>query len=228
MQLILTTELLIEAYKQGLFPMAQSAHSNYIHWVCPEMRGQLSIANLHIPRSLKKTIRRQSIRKKTYQIRINSDFEQVITGCARAMPDRPETWINSQIKDACLRLHRDGYAHSVECWQEGRMVGGLYGIAIGAAFFGESMFSIQTDASKVALVHLVARLWRGGFTLLDTQFINNHLKQFDVYEIPYTQYIKLLGFAVNKKADFLQKNTSEAELIARYFKMQEEAKVADS
>lgn len=219
MQLVLTTELLLEAYKQGLFPMAQSAHSKYIHWVCPEMRGQLSITDLHIPKSLKRTIKRQQIRKKSYRVRINEDFEGVIDGCARKMPDRPETWINNQIREACLKLHAEGHAHSIECWQEEKLVGGLYGIAIGGAFFGESMFSLQTDASKICLIHLCARLWRGGFTLLDTQFTNNHLKQFGVYEIPYAEYLQKLEPAVEKDADFLQPGTSEAELIARYFDM---------
>ncbi|MCB1839572.1 MAG: leucyl/phenylalanyl-tRNA--protein transferase [Alphaproteobacteria bacterium] len=222
MQLVLTTELLLEAYKQGLFPMAQSAHSKYIHWVCPELRGQLPIADLKISRSLRKIIKNQTMRGQFYTIRINTDFEQVIDGCARKMPDRPETWINGQIRDACLRLHREGHAHSVECWHGGHMVGGLYGIALGGAFFGESMFSIQPNASKVALVHLCARLWRGGFTVLDTQFVNNHLQQFGVYELRYEEYMKLLRVAVKKPGDFLQPGTSEAELITRYFRMREE------
>ncbi|MCB1590969.1 MAG: leucyl/phenylalanyl-tRNA--protein transferase [Alphaproteobacteria bacterium] len=222
MQLVLTTELLLEAYKQGLFPMAQSAHSKYIHWVCPEMRGQLSIPDLRIPRSLRKIIRRHAMRGKSYRIRVNTDFEQVIDGCARKMPDRPETWINGQIREACLRLHTEGHVHSVECWQGETMVGGLYGMALGGAFFGESMFSIQPDASKVALVHLCARLWRGGFSLLDTQFVNTHLQQFGVYEIHYEDYKKVLGEAVAQDADFLLPGVSEAELIARYFKMRDE------
>lgn len=222
MQLVLTTELLLEAYKQGLFPMAQSAHSKYVHWVCPEMRGQLSIPDLHISRSLHKTVRRQAMRGRTYRVRINTDFEQVIDGCARKMPDRPETWINGQIKDACMRLHREGHAHSVECWHGETMVGGLYGIALGGAFFGESMFSVQPDASKVSLVHLCARLWRGGFTLLDTQFVNAHLQQFGVYEVHYEDYMKGLRDAVSLRGDFLQPGVSEAELIARYFRMREE------
>lgn len=219
MQLVLTTELLLEAYKQGLFPMAQSAHSKYIHWVCPELRGQLSIPDLHISRSLRKTVKRQAMRGRTYRIKINTDFAQVIDGCARKMPDRPETWINGQIKEACMRLHREGHAHSVECWHGDTMAGGLYGVALGGAFFGESMFSVQPDASKVSLVHLVARLWHGGFTLLDTQFVNNHLRQFGVYELRYERYMEQLREAVKQNADFLLPGVSEAELIARYFRM---------
>ncbi|MBK9585984.1 MAG: leucyl/phenylalanyl-tRNA--protein transferase [Alphaproteobacteria bacterium] len=225
MQLVLTTELLLEAYKQGLFPMAQSAHSKYIHWVCPELRGQLPIADLKISRSLQKIVKRQTMRSVFYTIRINTAFEQVIDGCARKMPDRPETWINGQIREACVRMHREGHAHSVECWQGDELVGGLYGLAIGAAFFGESMFSIQPNASKVALVHLCARLWRGGFTLLDTQFVNNHLQQFGVYELRYEEYIKILREAAKTPADFLLPGTSEAELIARYFKMRDDEKI---
>ncbi len=197
MQLVLTPELMIEAYKQGLFPMAYNAGSPFIHWVCPDMRGQLSITDLHIPKSLIKTVK-----KSPYEVRIDSDFNQVIKLCAAPSPDRPETWINEPIIDIFCKLHDLGHAHSVECWEDHKLVGGLYGMAIGSAFFGESMFSRATDASKIALVHLAARLWKGGFTLLDTQFVNDHLIQFGVYEIPHAEYKAVLNSAAKSKAYF--------------------------
>jgi leucyl/phenylalanyl-tRNA--protein transferase len=139
MQLVLTSELLIAAYKQGLFPMAYSTGSPYIHWVCPDMRGQLSIENLHIPKSLKKLIK-SDLKSGSYVIKIDTAFEAVIRACAEATPERPESWINKQIMDAFCRLHRDGHAHSVEYWRDGELKGGLYGLQIGGVFFGESMF----------------------------------------------------------------------------------------
>lgn len=214
MQLVLTTELIVEAYRQGLFPMAYNAGSPYIHWICPEMRGQLSITEMHISRRLKKTVRAMP-----FEVRINTCFDDVIGACAEARENRPETWINEPIKKAYCKLHRDGYAHSIECWKDGTLAGGLYGIAIGAAFFGESMFTRQRDASKVALVHLVARLWKGGFTLLDTQFINDHLKQFGVSEVPHKSYMAQLRPAVAASADFRLAKVSEDTLIRDYFEM---------
>ena len=221
MQLVLTPELLLEAYAQGLFPMAYNAQSPYVHWICPEERGQLSITEMHIPRRLLKTVRNAP-----YDIKINADFEGVIRGCAEARSDRPETWINGSIMKAFMQLHQKGFAHSVECWHGGKLVGGLYGLALGSAFFGESMFSRSRDASKIALVHLAARLWKGGFTLLDTQFVNDHLKQFGVYEIPYKQYKIRLKNALEKDADFLLHGTDldEAQLIQAYLEMREALK----
>ncbi len=216
MQLVLTTELLLEAYKQGLFPMAYSAGSPYIHWICPEMRGQLSIEDIHIPRRLKKTLHSD-----LYEVRIDTAFEEVITACAAPMPDRPETWINEPIIEAYCRLHKDGYGHSVECWKDDELVGGVYGLAIGGAFFGESMFSKKRDASKVALIHLVARLWKGGFMLLDTQFINDHLKQFGVYEMQHKDYIEQLKLAVVTEADFWLQDMEEDRVIGDYLEMRE-------
>jgi len=216
MQLILTTELLLEAYKQGLFPMAYSSGSPYIHWICPEMRGQISIEDIHIPRSLKKTLR-----KKPYEIRIDTAFEDVIKACAKPEADRPETWINDPIIKAYCQLHKDGYGHSIECRQDGKLVGGLYGLAIGGAFFGESMFSKERDASKVALIHLVARLWKGGFTLLDTQFVNDHLQQFGVHEITHRDYLRQLKPAVKKQADFQLAGIEENQIIEDYFTMRD-------
>lgn len=213
MQLVLTTELLLEAYRQGLFPMAYNAGSPYIHWVCPEMRGQLPIKNMHVPRRLRETILHFP-----FEIRLDTAFSDVIAACAESTPKRPETWINKPIIEAYNRLHRDGYAHSIECWENDRLVGGIYGLALGGAFFGESMFSKERDASKVALVHLVARLKKGGFTLLDTQFINEHLKQFGVYELPHKDYMKRLKSALQKEADFHLEGTSEEELVGEYLR----------
>lgn len=218
MQLVLTNELLLEAYRQGLFPMAYSAGSPYIHWVCPEMRGQLSITDMHIPRSLKKDVR-QALRSPDVKILINTDFEGVIKGCAGEDINRPETWINDQIRKAFIALHKKGHAHSVEYWENGLLKGGLYGLALGGAFFGESMFSRTDNASKICLVHLAARLWRGGFTLLDTQFINDHLKQFGVYEVPHAEYVEELQETAQRKADFLLSGIREDKLIEDYFEM---------
>lgn len=211
MQLVLTTELLIEAYKQGLFPMAYSAGSPFIHWVCPELRGQLPIQNLHIPKSLRKTIK-----KGGYTVTTDKAFEAVIGLCAESNESRPETWINTPIMQAYINLHHDGHAHSLEVWREGELVGGLYGLEIGAAFFGESMFSRATDASKIALIHLCARLWKGGFTMLDTQFVNDHLKQFGVYEVPHRAYMKQLREAVKREADFRLQGLEEQTLVRDY------------
>ncbi len=212
MPLVLTPELLLEAYARGLFPMAHSANSTHVHWVCPEMRGQLSIEELHIPRRLKKTMRQVS-----YEIRTDTVFQEVIESCAVQRNDRPETWINDEIIKAYCTLHERGSAHSIECWHDGVLVGGLYGLKIGSAFFGESMFSKLRDASKVALVHLVARLWRGGFTLLDTQFVNDHLEQFGVYEQTHDVYLRRLTLALEKGADFSLEGVCEKEILQSYF-----------
>ena len=208
MQLVLTPELILEAYRQGLFPMAYNSGAPYVHWICPEMRGQLPIKNLHIPRRLKKTIRRGA-----YEIKINTAFEDVIRQCAEPQENRPETWINESIMNVFCQLHTRGDAHSVEYWQEGQLTGGVYGLAIGGAFFGESMFSHTRDASKIALVHLTARLHSGGFTLLDTQFVNDHLQQFGAYEIPYEEYKSVLNKALQVKGNFLLEGKSEAEIL---------------
>lgn len=213
MQLVLTTELLIEAYKQGLFPMAYNAGSPFIHWVCPPMRGQLPIADLHIPRSLRKTLR-----KGEFTVTTDKAFEAVIALCGESVKTRPETWINDPIRKAYTQLFYDGYGHSVEVWRGRELVGGLYGLQIGAAFFGESMFSRASDASKIALVHLCARLWKGGFSMLDTQFVNDHLQQFGVYEIPHRDYIKQLREAVRQEADFGLWGADEGSILEDYLK----------
>ncbi len=216
MQLILTPELLMEAYRQGLFPMAYNSGSPYIHWICPDMRGQLSITDIHLPHRLEKTIR-----KKPYEIRIDTDFTGVIDGCGEPTAKRPETWINTPIRKVFCELHARGHAHSVECWRDDRLVGGVYGLALGGAFFGESMFARETDASKIALMHLVARLWKGGFALFDTQFVNEHLKQFGVYELPHDEYKKFLNAAIAAKADFNLPGLYQDKIMEEYLEMRE-------
>ncbi len=196
--------------------MAYNSGSPYIHWICPEMRGQLSITDIHIPRRLLETVK-----KAPFEIRINADFEAVLRGCAEPTPKRPETWINASIFKVFCDLHERGHAHSVECWEDDKLVGGIYGLAIGGAFFGESMFSRMRDASKIALLHMVARLWKGGFTLLDTQFVNEHLKQFGAYELPHDDYKKYLEAAVKAEGDFLLPNLSQEKIMEDYLAMRE-------
>ena len=187
--------LLLKAYAMGVFPMAEDADDPEVFWVKPEKRGIIPLEDFHVPRSLAKAIRRG-----TYDISLNSDFAGVLKGCAEATNGRPQTWINATIRDACLRLHAIGHAHSVEAWRDGELVGGLYGITLGRAFFGESMFSRATDASKVCLVHLVERLRERDFVLLDTQFITDHLQRFGAVEISRARYERLLDAALSGPA----------------------------
>lgn len=189
----LTPSILLRAYAAGVFPMAESADSDDVLWIDPELRGILPLLRFHAPRSLLKTVRQDR-----FEITWDQAFEAVLDGCA----DRRSTWINGEIRRLYLALHRMGYAHSVEARQGGRLVGGLYGVKLGAAFFGESMFSRERDASKVALVHLVARLKRGGFRLLDTQFVTEHLAQFGARSISRARYHDLLELAVSTPADW--------------------------
>jgi leucyl/phenylalanyl-tRNA--protein transferase len=193
----LTPDLLLRAYRLGLFPMAESRHSRALHWLDPEFRGILPLDAFHLPRSLHKTIKSQK-----FTVTADTAFAATIAGCAAARANRPETWINSEIERLFTELHALGFAHSVECWQDGRLVGGLYGASLGGAFFGESMFSTATDASKVALVHLVARLRLSGYALLDTQFITTHLTHFGAIEIPRAAYHVKLADAVELPARF--------------------------
>lgn len=186
---------LLNAYASGYFPMADSADADEIYWYDPPQRGQLSIPHMHVPQRLRKTLRRAP-----YSVKFNTDFAGVIDGCAAATATRPSTWINRPIRDLFIALHERGFAHSAECWHDGKLVGGVYGLALGSAFFGESMFSTATDASKIALCHLMARLWHGGFTLFDTQFTNPHLTQFGVYEVPRDQYKAQLQAALAQAA----------------------------
>lgn len=193
----LTAPMLLRAYAAGIFPMAESADSRELHWFDPERRGILPLDGFHVARSLRKTVRRG-----LFEVRCDSAFHAVIEACAETTQDRPKTWINDDIVRLYTELFKAGFAHSVECWRDGRMVGGLYGVSIGGAYFGESMFSRETDASKVALVHLVARLRAAGFTLLDTQFVTDHLGHFGAVEIPRAEYRRRLNRALEVKTDF--------------------------
>jgi len=193
----ITSEVLLRAYAYGVFPMAEGRASEELFWIDPELRGVLPLDEFHLPRRLKKTVRQQP-----FDVRVDTAFTQVMEACAATRDGRDGTWINDQILSLYTELHEKGFAHSVECWQGKELVGGLYGVSLGAAFFGESMFSLRRDASKVALVYLVARLKHGGFRLLDTQFVTSHLAQFGVIEIPRSDYKILLNTAVARQADF--------------------------
>ena len=192
-----TPENILEAYSHGVFPMAENRRDKHLFWVDPEMRGILPLNNFHIPRSLRK-----KVRKNQFEIRYDHDFEGVIRACAKQAPERQETWINEQIIDLYTKLFFMRCAHTVECWRGTELVGGLYGLSIKGAFFGESMFSSERDTSKIALVHLVIRLQLGGFILLDTQFVTSHLKQFGAIEISRKEYHKLLKDALSVDATF--------------------------
>ncbi|MFO1089398.1 MAG: leucyl/phenylalanyl-tRNA--protein transferase [Hyphomicrobiales bacterium] len=211
MSTTITPQILLRAYSAGIFPMAESAEDNALYWVEPELRGVIPLDTFHISHSLRK-----QLRKKTYEVRIDTAFDRVIEGCAARGPNRSNTWINARIRSLYTQLHRMGCCHSVEAWKNGALVGGLYGVRLGAAFFGESMFSTATDASKVALVHLVARLNAGGYTLLDAQFITEHLKQFGAVEVARADYHRLLEAAIEKDADFFafRKDDDPAAVIA--------------
>lgn len=183
----LTATDLLEIYAHGSFPMAEQALDEEFFIVTPQKRALLPIRGLHVSKSLRKLIRRSP-----FEIRTDFDFAAVISACAEARPDRPETWINASIQALFLELHDRGFAHSIECWQEEKLVGGLYGLALGGTFCGESMFSRVPNASKIALVHLCSRLATAGFSVLDVQFSNPHLEQFGLYEIPQEEYVRLL------------------------------------
>jgi leucyl/phenylalanyl-tRNA--protein transferase len=193
----ITPELLLRAYAAGIFPMAESAGSDELHWYDPTMRGILPLDRFHVPRSLRKTVRHSP-----FEVRADTAFRAVVEACGAPAPERESTWINGRIVDLYTELFRRGFAHSVECWREGRLVGGLYGVSLGGAFFGESMFSRETDASKVALVHLVARLVAGGYELLDTQFVTGHLGRFGAVEIPRREYRTRLARALQRTVRF--------------------------
>jgi leucyl/phenylalanyl-tRNA--protein transferase len=195
--LALTPDLLLCAYASGLFPMANDRHDPTIHWIEPRRRGVLPLEGFHQPKSLRKLVRRQR-----FEIRVDRAFATVIEACAEPRPERPRTWLNDDLIALYCALHRQGYAHSIESWSGGRLVGGLYGVSLGAAFFGESMFSHQRDASKVALVALVERLRAGGYLLLDTQFVTDHLRQFGAVEISRESYQQQLRRAIEAPAVF--------------------------
>ena len=193
----ITPQVLLKAYACGIFPMAESADDPGLFWVEPKLRGILPLDEFHIPKRLARTVRQD-----IYEVRVDNAFEQVVARCAESTLERENTWISNRIATLYGELHKMGHAHSVEAWRDGELVGGLYGVRLGAAFFGESMFSRARDASKVALVHLVGRLKVGGFELLDTQFNTVHLMQFGAVEIPKTDYEYLLEHAIAREGDF--------------------------
>ncbi len=198
----ITPELVLKAYAYGVFPMAKSRNDTDVFWVQPKLRGVIPLDQFHVSRSLRKTLRRGEFR-----VTVNADFAGVLEGCAESTAVRTDTWINDHIMELFIQLHEAGLAHSIEVWRDNAdgkpmLAGGLYGLAMGAAFFGESMFSRATDGSKVALAHLGAILIKGDFTLLDTQFITDHLKTFGAIEIPQKEYLAQLGAALARKGEF--------------------------
>jgi len=188
---VLSPQLLLAAYAQGLFPMAERRDDPTLYWVSPELRGILPLSGFYVPRRLARTVRSGS-----FTVTSDTAFARVMQECAAPAPGREQSWINAEILRLYGALHAAGHAHSVECWQDGALAGGLYGVQLGAAFFGESMFSKARDASKVALVHLVEGLIRGGFMLLDTQFLTSHLARFGAVEIPRDEYLLELQRAI--------------------------------
>ena len=193
----ISPEILLKAYAAGIFPMAEDADDPTLFWVEPRERGVIPLSGFRAGRRLARTVRAD-----TFEIRVDHDFDAVVEGCAAPGPRRDRTWISARIRRLYGELFDLGHCHTVEAWREGRLVGGLYGVRLGAAFFGESMFHRERDASKVALVHLVARLKRGGFSLLDTQFVTEHLAQFGALEVPRREYKRLLAAAVAQDADW--------------------------
>ncbi|MCF6198254.1 MAG: leucyl/phenylalanyl-tRNA--protein transferase [Hyphomicrobiaceae bacterium] len=194
----LTTDILLDAYKNGSFPMGEDANDETLYWIEPTERGIIPLDGFHLSKSLKRVILRE-----TFEVRINSDFNAVIEGCSSPRAGRISTWINAPIRTLYRQLFEQGNCHTVEVWRDNQLAGGLYGVHIGGAFFGESMFSFERDASKVALANLVARLNHCGFTLLDTQFITDHLRSLGGVEIGQLVYRKQLQEALKKPADFL-------------------------
>jgi leucyl/phenylalanyl-tRNA---protein transferase len=204
----LTPEILLRAYAVGLFPMAERRDDPTLFWIDPEKRGILPLRGFHVSRRLRRTVRNGP-----YELRCNTAFSDVVRACASPGPGRGDTWINTEIESLYSDLHELGRAHCVETWLDGELVGGLYGVSLGGAFFGESMFSRARDASKVALVHLVARLIKADYMLLDTQFVTNHLTQFGVVELPRAGYRQLLSDALDASATF-EPDLSQLELEA--------------
>ena len=194
---VITPDILLQAYACGIFPMADAADDPDLYWVEPANRGILPLDGFHVSKRLARTVRGDK-----FEIRIDTDFEAVISGCAVSRSRRDSTWINDEIRRLYSELFNAGHVHTVEAWRDNRLVGGLYGVHLASVFFGESMFSIETDASKVALVHLVARLSRNGFRLLDTQFLTDHLARFGAIEVSRERYLKLLAEALRQSVDF--------------------------
>ena len=193
----ITPQVLLKAYACGIFPMAESADDPQLYWIEPTSRGIMPLNAINLPKRLARTIRQCP-----FDVRIDTDFDRTIAGCAASRPGRRTTWINDQIRVLYQELFALGHCHTVEVWHDGEMVGGLYGVALGGAFFGESMFSTETDASKIALMYLCARLIYGGFTLLDTQFVTDHLRQFGTLEVDRTAFHRALETALPLRADY--------------------------
>jgi leucyl/phenylalanyl-tRNA---protein transferase len=193
----ITPDVLLKAYACGIFPMAESADDPALYWIEPERRGVIPLEGFHIPTRLARSVRRTSL-----TVVADRDFDSVIAGCGEAGPDRARTWINTRIRNLYRGLYDIGHCHTVEVYDGDELVGGLYGVSLGRAFFGESMFHRARDASKIALVHLVARLKAGGYKLLDTQFVTDHLKIFGAIELSRRQYHKVLAEALIGEADF--------------------------
>ena len=193
----ITPQVLLKAYTCGIFPMAESAEDPALYWIEPQHRGILPLDKVHVPRRLARTLRTTHL-----QVRIDTDIASVIEGCAASRPGRRSTWINERIRSLYRDLFDLGHCHTVEVWGGGRLVGGLYGVALNGAFFGESMFSYERDASKIALVYLAARLAHGGFRLLDTQFVTDHLRQFGTVELNREEFHRLLEKSLDVDADF--------------------------
>ena len=206
----ITPEVLLKAYACGIFPMAEAADDPALYWIEPERRGILPLDQLHVPTRLKRTIRQG-----VFDVRVDRDFEAVIVGCGAERPGRQTTWINDKIRALCRSLFAMGYCHTVETWHDGRLVGGLYGVSLGGVFFGESMFSTERDASKVALTYLAARLIHGGYRLLDCQFVTDHLRQFGTVEINRAEFHSQLERALEVAGDFhrLPGDTSGVEIL---------------
>ncbi|MAS87506.1 MAG: leucyl/phenylalanyl-tRNA--protein transferase [Micavibrio sp.] len=200
----ITTDTILNAYAQGYFPMAAEHDFQKIEWILPSIRGLLPIKDIHISKSLLRVLN-----KKVYRVTVDTAFQKVIDACAVTKEGREQTWINLKIRDWFIELHTQGFAHSIEVWKNDELVGGLYGLALGGVFCGESMFSTATNASKVALVHLAAILHKGGFVLLDAQFPNPHLEQFGAYEMAHDDYAVALNEALSVQADFYCGSSAE-------------------
>ncbi|MEM7751745.1 MAG: leucyl/phenylalanyl-tRNA--protein transferase [Pseudomonadota bacterium] len=194
----ITPEVLLKAYSCGIFPMAESADDPQLFWIEPQARGLLPLESINIPKRLARTIRQAP-----FEVRVDTDFDGVIDGCAASRPGRTSTWINERIRSLYGDLFRMGHCHTIEAWSgDGQLVGGLYGVELGGAFFGESMFSLERDASKVALVYLGARLIHGGFVMLDTQFVTEHLRQFGAIEVSRSRFQSQLDIALDRSGNF--------------------------
>jgi len=211
----ITPEVLLKAYACGIFPMAESAEDPALYWIEPENRGVIPLDRFRLSTRLARTVRSDR-----FIVTVNRDFDGVLEGCAEVRPGRPRTWINGRIRALYRKLYERRHCHSIEVYEGETLVGGLYGVTLGRAFFGESMFHRARDASKVALVHLVARLKAGGFKLLDTQFVTDHLKTFGAIEVPRRQYHKLLEAALVGEGDFgalgTRRPVSGAQVLAQF------------